>query len=111
MHDAMAALDIKANDFRARHKPPAKALDFLASGLPVIVNRGSSTDMHLQTLGYNPIYSDISSMTEPSFNTDGVRRIAIRLREQLSLEIVSRQIDTVLQSVVSETTVGNPRTQ
>jgi hypothetical protein len=31
---ARGALDIKGDDFRARHKPPAKAIDFLAAGVP-----------------------------------------------------------------------------
>lgn len=55
---ASTAIDIKGNDFRARHKPPAKALDFLASGIPVITNRGSSVDFHVRHLGLTPLYAD-----------------------------------------------------
>ncbi len=55
---ATAAIDIKGNDFRARHKPPAKALDFLASGIPVITNRGSSVDFHVSQVGPSPLYVD-----------------------------------------------------
>ena len=43
MQTALAAIDVKGNDFRARHKPPAKMLDFLASGVPVVTNTGSSS--------------------------------------------------------------------
>src|SRR5262249_5800328 len=39
---ARAAFDIKGDDFRARHKPPTKAIDFLASGVPLAMNRDSS---------------------------------------------------------------------
>ncbi len=35
---ARAAIDIKGNDFRSRHKPPTKAFDFIASGLPLAMN-------------------------------------------------------------------------
>ena len=40
---ARAAFDVKGDDFRARHKPPTKALDFLASGLPLAMNADSSS--------------------------------------------------------------------
>lgn len=44
---ARAALDVKGDDFRARHKPPTKALDFLASGVPLAMNSDSSSSEHL----------------------------------------------------------------
>jgi hypothetical protein len=49
---ARAALDIKGSDFRSRHKPPAKAIDFLASGLPLAMNPDSSPAEHLAGLGF-----------------------------------------------------------
>lgn len=52
---ASVAVDVKAEDFRARHKPPAKAYDYLASGIPLITNRGSSPDLHLQEIGFQPL--------------------------------------------------------
>ncbi|MBL8799297.1 MAG: glycosyltransferase [Planctomycetia bacterium] len=48
---ARAALDVKADDFRSRHKPPAKAIDFVASGLPLAVNPGGSAAEHLARCG------------------------------------------------------------
>jgi len=39
---ARGAIDIKGNDFRSRHKPPTKAYDFIASGLPLSMNLESS---------------------------------------------------------------------
>ena len=53
---AALAVDIKGHDFRSRHKPPAKVLDFLASGLPALINKGSSADLHLSGLGISPFY-------------------------------------------------------
>jgi glycosyltransferase involved in cell wall biosynthesis len=49
--EARAALDVKGDDFRSRHKPPAKAIDFVASGLPVAMNPGTSPAEHLAALG------------------------------------------------------------
>jgi hypothetical protein len=50
--DARAAIDIKGDDFRARHKPAAKALDFVASGVPLAMNLDSSPVAHLRALGF-----------------------------------------------------------
>lgn len=49
---AKAALDIKGDDFRQCHKPPAKALDFIASGLPLAMNPSSSVE-HLANMGFD----------------------------------------------------------
>ncbi len=53
LRQCRAALDIKGDDFRARHKPPAKALDFLASGIPLAMNADSSSTEHLRELGFD----------------------------------------------------------
>ncbi|WP_020471400.1 glycosyltransferase family 4 protein [Zavarzinella formosa] len=50
---ARAAFDIKGDDFRSRHKPPAKLIDFVASGIPVAINPGSGPGEHLAALGLN----------------------------------------------------------
>ncbi len=49
---ARAALDIKGDDFRSRHKPPTKAMDFLAAGLPLAMNPTSSSAEHLMEMGF-----------------------------------------------------------
>lgn len=53
LHEVSAALDIKGDDFRNRHKPPTKALDFLATGLPLAVQRNSSSAEYLLQLGFH----------------------------------------------------------
>lgn len=50
--EADLALDIKGPDFRQRHKPSAKAFDFLASNLPLAINADSSPARHLKRLGF-----------------------------------------------------------
>jgi hypothetical protein len=47
------AFDIKGSAFRSRNKPPAKALDFLASGIPFAINKDSSAADHLHSLGFD----------------------------------------------------------
>lgn len=51
---ARASLDVKGDDFRSRHKPPAKGIDAIASGLPLAVEPGSSTAEHLGRMGFEP---------------------------------------------------------
>jgi hypothetical protein len=86
---ALAAIDVKGNDFRARHKPPAKMLDFLASGVPVMTNRGSSADLFahenellvLRAENWFEDWTDLNSMQ--------LRRQAFALQEALSPDRVS----------------------
>src|SRR5262249_40235694 len=49
---ARAVIDIKGDDFRSVHKPPAKALDFIASGVPLAMNPESSATEHLARMGF-----------------------------------------------------------
>ncbi|MCZ2344471.1 MAG: glycosyltransferase family 4 protein [Bacteroidales bacterium] len=51
VQSARAALDIKSEEFRSRYKPPAKALDFVASGLPLALVAQSSAAEHLRRYG------------------------------------------------------------
>ncbi|MFQ5732189.1 MAG: hypothetical protein ACE5KM_09560 [Planctomycetaceae bacterium] len=102
-----AALDVKDCDFRSRHKPPAKALDFLASGLPLAMNGESSPAEHLRRLGFE--------LAEP---TDGdrwlsheyreeTRQFGAGLRETHSRESVGQAWAGILETVLKERT---PRT-
>jgi hypothetical protein len=50
---ARAVIDIKGGDFRSRHKPPAKAIDFIASGLPMAMNPDCSAVEHLARMGFD----------------------------------------------------------
>lgn len=95
---AALAVDIKGTDFRARHKPPAKVLDFLASGIPVMINRGGSADLHLWTLGFTGTYAD-DNLPKTFESTECVRKLAERLRSSHSLESVSRRFSELMSSV------------
>ncbi|MCA9031885.1 MAG: hypothetical protein KDA66_13810, partial [Planctomycetaceae bacterium] len=49
---ARLALDIKGTDFRARHKPPTKAFDCIASGLPFAMNADSGPAAEIASRGF-----------------------------------------------------------
>lgn len=98
---ARAALDVKGDDFRQRHKPPAKAIDFLASGCPVAANPGSSVAEHLERLGFS-----VATPLEPDrwFSRaywEETRRFAPALRELLSLERVGRRFARLINETLA----------
>lgn len=76
LSQAWLAVDVKSSDFRSRHKPPAKAFDFLASGIPVLTNRGSSTDLEMRFRGMQPLYTDSWSCSDPGFERSTRQRYA-----------------------------------
>ncbi len=93
---ASAAIDVKGNDFRARHKPPAKALDFLASGIPVILNRGSSADLHLSQLGAVTLNTDDWKSQLTPEHRQLVFKQADSLRQMVSPQRVWQKVQNVL---------------
>lgn len=98
--EARAALDIKGQDFRSRHKPPAKAIDFIASGVPLAMNLDSSPVEHLARMGF-----DVASPldTDRWFSRDyweETQRFGRALRELLSLERIGRRYKKIIESVL-----------
>ncbi|TWT43064.1 hypothetical protein KOR42_45240 [Thalassoglobus neptunius] len=55
---ARLAIDVKGQDFRARHKPPTKAMDSIASGLPVAMNLDSGPAKDLARRGFSVVSPD-----------------------------------------------------
>jgi len=98
---ATAAIDIKGNNFRARHKPPAKAFDYLASGIPVIVNQGSSADLHISRLGFSNLYPETWQSELNSDYRQTVFEFAKGLHEVLGPQIVWHKMRDVLWSMIS----------
>ena len=79
---ARGFLDIKGNDFRARHKPPAEGIDAIASGVPLAMTPESSTVEHLRTHGIRKWLR--RSILERWFSRDyweEARRFGLALRE------------------------------
>jgi hypothetical protein len=96
---ARAAIDVKGSDFRSRHKPPAKAIDFIASGLPLAMNEGSSAVEHLAGMGFA-----VASPLEPEQwlsreYWEETRRFGLALREILSRERVARRWRGLIEGI------------
>ena len=92
----LAAIDVKADDFRSRHKPPAKAFDFVSSGVPVISNYGSSVDLHLQHYGIRPL--DIMNWNiqlTQQYQT-GLHNCATTMRHELTPANIWRRFSELL---------------
>jgi hypothetical protein len=97
---ACAAIDIKGHDFRSRHKPPGKAIDFIASGVPLAMNADSSPVEHLARMGF-----EAASPLDPErwLSRDyweETRRFGLAMRELLSLDRVARRWKLLIDEVL-----------
>jgi hypothetical protein len=100
--EARAAIDIKGNDFRSRHKPPAKAMDFIASGLPLAINPDSSVVEHLARMGFDiPSPLDMDLWLSQKY-WEETKAFGRALRELLSLERIGRRYRRIVDEVVVE---------
>lgn len=99
---ARAALDVKGDDFRSRHGPPAQALDFVASGLPLALNPGSSPAEHLAGLGLNvPSPHDVEQWLSERYWKE-VRRLGERLSRDLAPARIARRVRKLVEAVLAD---------
>ena len=99
---ARGALDVKGDDFRSRHKPPAKALDFVASGLPVALNAGSSPAEHLARLGLEvPSPLDTDRWLSEAY-WKHTRRLGERLGRDLSPARVANRAGRIVHAALAD---------
>lgn len=101
---ARVAIDVKGQDFRARYKPPTKSLDFLASGVPLAMNVGSSSGRYLHARGFelaNP--DDRDRWFSPEY-WEAVAELAPNLREGLVLTRLADRWRNVLIGVCANQT-------
>jgi hypothetical protein len=99
---ARAVLDVKGGDFRSRHKPAAKAMDFLASGVPLAMNQDSSPVEHLARMGFE-VASPFDR--ERWFSRDyweETRRFGGAVRELLSRERIGQRFKRIIEEVIEE---------
>lgn len=102
MRTAKAALDIKGSDFRAWHKPPAKGIDYIASGVPLAMNPESSTVEHLARMGFEvaaPL--DVARWLSRAY-WEETRCFGHALRELLRPERVARRYAYLLWQILLE---------
>lgn len=99
---AGAALDVKGTDFRQRHKPPTKAIDFIAGGVPLAMNQDASSVEHLSEMGFDvasPVDHDRWFSDEYAEET---ARFGLALREMLSRARIARRMRRIAEIVMAE---------
>ncbi|WP_339735846.1 glycosyltransferase family 4 protein [uncultured Gimesia sp.] len=99
---ANSAIDIKGTDFRARHKPPTKALECLASGLPLAMNSDSSSVRHLAKQGF-----EVASVEDQEFWFSNEYRkrtleFGAELRKRLSRKNIGKRFKTILDRILDD---------
>jgi TOD1/MUCI70, glycosyltransferase-like domain len=100
MDECRAALDVKMTRFFAqRHKPPAKAQQYVASGIPFAVNPDSYSAEYFRSRGF-----DVASPLEPQrwFSREyweATRAAAERLRAATSIEVVAARYRELIESL------------
>ena len=99
---AMAALDIKGDDFRARHKPPAKGIDFITSGLPLAMNPQSSTAEHLARMGFEVVSPSDANRWFSREYWEETRSFGQALRELLSRRRIGLRYKRLIEEVLAE---------
>jgi hypothetical protein len=102
MSQARLALDIKGDDFRSRHKPAAKAIDFIASGLPLAMNQDSCVVAHLADMGFEvPSPEDEGRWFSRTY-WEETQRFGLALRELLSLKGIGLRYRRIIDAVLTE---------
>lgn len=89
---ARAAIDMKGDDFRARHKPSTKAFDFIASGFPLAMKPDSSSTFEVAKRGLQLVSPD--SVAE-WFSAEYFFE---KLRQVLNLEKVTQRFLKLVES-------------
>lgn len=101
LSQARAIIDIKGLDFRARHKPASKAIDAIASGVPLAMNADSSSAAYLKTLGFDVAVPEDTDRWLSREYWEQTRACGARLREQLSLAAVANRFAQILDDVLN----------
>jgi len=90
MRACRAAIDIKGDSFNQRTKPPTKAQQFVASGVPFACNPGHPAAGYFRARGF-PVAdaADFDRLLSPAYWAE-TQRAAVPLRECISLQSVSQ---------------------
>jgi hypothetical protein len=99
---ARAAIDIKGTDFRQRHKPATKAMDVIASGVPLAMNSDSSSSLFLRGLGFEIASSDDPARWLSEAYWRETREFGRLVRQHLSLSSVGARMRQVIEGVLQQ---------
>ncbi len=99
---ARGAIDIKGNDFRQRHKPSAKALDLIASGIPLAMNSDSSPVRYLNTLGFEVPEPDRIDFWLSRGYWEKTHDLGLEISSKLSRLRIMNQWREILTETISE---------
>lgn len=102
---ASSAIDIKGSDFRARHTPPTKAIDFLASGLPLAMNPDSSSTKYLAKHGFQVASVEDQALWFSDDYRKHTLEFGTELRHTLTLESVGKRFKTMIDRILNEVPV------
>lgn len=90
MRECRAAIDIKGEDFNQATKPPTKAQQFIASGIPFGCNPDSSVALYLRGQGFGVANAaDADRLFSPEY-WEETRAFAPKLRARTSPEAVGQ---------------------
>ncbi|WP_417850308.1 hypothetical protein [Thalassoglobus sp.] len=96
---AQAAIDIKGKDFRARHKPPTKAYDFIASGLPLAMNAESRPIVDVAQHGLQLVEpTDIEQWFSKEY-WEATQLLGQKLNRELSRSKVAQKLLRILYTL------------
>ncbi|QDV52166.1 glycosyltransferase family 4 protein [Gimesia fumaroli] len=99
---ASCAIDIKGTDFRARHKPPTKAIECIASGLSLAMISGSSNVRYLAKQGF-----EVASVEDQDFWFSNEYRkrtleFGAELRKRLSRENIGKRFKMLIDRILED---------
>lgn len=100
MRDCKAALDVKHTVvFSQRHKPPTKAQQFVASGIPCALNPESYSAEYFRRRGFDPASPADPDRWLSRDYWETTRQVAARLRRDTSLDAVAAQYRELIESL------------
>lgn len=99
MSSAKAAMDIKGDDFNQLNRPPEKLQTFIASGIPSACNPGPIRT-YLKDCGFDLPVPDSADRWFSKEYYDETILFGKRLREEMSLENVGREVKKILDSLL-----------
>lgn len=98
---ARGAIDIKGDDFRARHKPPTKAYDFIGSGLPLAMPPSSRPVVDVALRGLQVVDpTDVDHWFSDEY-WQQTQVLARQLNQELTRKNIAQRLLSIIDSIQS----------